>query len=462
MRSCLRTGTARGRVLIGLIALTPLCACGGPAAVRAPVALAGAPEPALPAGAFVASARGLSAEAARTAAQDAVARHFLGHALSGGLPAPGDPPLEEALLAQHTHRASEQADGREVSVSLWVDVEGLRQAALTHVAALGEPVWPAGPLRTREAIEAAARALRHAEQRASLCTLAQQAGAAPCPGDETTTTLAALVAEAAAAVTLTVQPLPGVPHRPGHLPLSPLVIGAHTHGDAGPVPWAELPLRVHAPAGLLAATEVQTDAQGRVSIAWLRPLAAEERVAVEVDAVALMGAPLAATWPRVPVEVPMRALTFNSLRVRLEVTSTSRPGDVLVSLGRGTLMHALSSALPGAEISGASAAPPAAQSPHDVLVSADVHWAFASALGGRSVWYEARASLEGTDAWGGEHFVKSDVTVQEAGLGEQHAAKQAVIKLARALGQKVAEALKQTYPTSGAAAGVVPEASAQK
>lgn len=403
-----------------LISLPLSCGTAGSTSTR--IDGSAATLPSLPADAFaVTVTRATEAEARAAAVASLLDRHF-------GEPAPGD--AQRAVLTKHMTVDALGANGEGTTVRAWLDEARLRDDVAALASAPGTTPAPETPFRTNAQVIAAARVLDEATERAAWCAWLVRQGGNACAEDERVERMRAALAEAAQSLTLRQVPSEGTPYPIGKNAYRPLIVEAIAGSADAPAKWADLPLRIETTEDLLAATDGVTNDRGVWENPWRRTLKATDVLAVVVDGAALLGERHAGLFRPAALFVKLRPLTWRTARVLLALKSPGHMGDPLVEHARSQTLELLAQQLPGTAI--ASGTPQAAGAAdvlpptHDVLVNADIDWSFASALGGRSVWYEARARLEGLNGWTLEPLLSVQPVVQEAGIGDKHAAKQAV------------------------------------
>jgi len=300
-------------------------------------------------------------------------------------------------------------------------------------------------------------------KRELLCTAAAALGAERCASHQPTDQLADVVQAQldllAAGLVLHQVPASGWLVEPGQIPEMPLTIQLlwkGPDGEAHPVGGAGL--RVHGPDALFASSTVRTDGQGLVDVAAARPVGPAESVRVELVSTELVSSDSVSTgllegmaasdlptrqWP-----IVVRPLSWNMLSVGLIVDSSNQPQHALIAAAAKELQQLLARYLSSEVVvlDSETSANVDLNPPVDLTVSLDVDWAFASALGARSLWYRARCDLVLKSTWNDATLITTEHETQGSGIGDQHAALQAVRKLMRGVSADVIEHLRGRYP----------------
>lgn len=328
--------------------------------------------------------------------------------------------------------------------------ESLRAALVRLEAALAQV-----PIPTSNEVVAAVHAARRASLRRALC-LRQRAlvpGANCQPIDSSAAERQ--LAEVFAGVELRPVYEGGIPWR-DQVWLRPLRVEAVFHAGGEPRPLPDLPLRIQSSAGA-PPTAARTGANGVFEQAIAERPTAAATWTVTFDAERMLGS-LAKVVPSLSISLGGRAT--GCARIAL-VHAKGKPPIVETAQA---VLAALTSRVPrpvelaepdARQLAEASAermkevAPALADRMRgalDTVLLLEAESEFASRMETQRVWYEARGTLRGFDAWTGDELAEVSATVTESGLGEPRAERAA----REALGRELARRLDQQLRTAPA------------
>jgi hypothetical protein len=395
---------------------------------------------------FVGAGKGADLAQARAAAQVALAAAVVGTSSGAAL----------TLVLTPTAERTGTAGGAAV-VLLAIDRAGLVAQIEAALAALVIDDPPEGAASAPERFRRHLARLRALTRRDALCQARARVGGEACPPMDR-----APDAEAIRALGRLARLAPrfsaGVPIVPGQLPLRPLVIRASAAEETGAGrPWPALPLFVTAPPPGLASDRAVTDAAGNATFAFATPPARPQPIVVAIDRAALLGEEHQELWPSVTATVTLRPLAADSVRVLVHLRETVEGEGAPPAVAATALKRALAKkrvrlfeggapALPAEGPITSEAIIDATAGEVDIVIRGRIQCGFASRLAARSVWFEAAAVIEIFDLWTGRRIGELEAQVQEAGIGERHAAEKALVKVGAELAESVARLLEQQYP----------------
>ena len=253
----------------------------------------------------------------------------------------------------------------------------------------------------------------------------------------------------------------GVPYRAGdgaQAPVAAEVVWKAPGQSAQPV--AGVPLAFQ---GVAEKASVPTEDDG---LAVWRPTTADPtaRVSVRIDAPALLG-PDAALWATLPAtDVGFRILQPKTARVAvfIEEDGSSRSGrdgfrTKLTGLGMGAPTD-LPADMQRAFAKGSTpdratllALAQRANGSIDLVAVGEMHSQFASRVGARSVWHEAKGTLTLYDVWSGAQLGPLRGTERAVAIGERAASAKALRALGERLALDVSKLLTEHYRTGASA-----------
>lgn len=451
--STMRSRAALARVLVSLLGLGALSACGGPDKPRPRTAAnpTGPAEPALT-GEGSGALPDAVVQASATAATEAEAYAQALSALQLGIY--GDHSwVQELTLPVHDSdqdliQRDETGGGIRVSIGL---VRERADALLQELARVSLPA--SVPAALADALSAPYGL--HVE--AMVCERRQALLGDECeaPAREEIT---AAVEAVAREVRLRTRLAGGVPLDAEGRPLRPLeIVVERTSARGATTALAGVPVRIEQPAGVdvLDDTEAVTDNAGTARFALREGATWPSGLRVSLDREAFLG-PLAEMWPEghlVPIGRPVEARRWSLVvtervqgnRARTAIFGASL--DRAVRAGGGEGMVALP---PDAQRRVTAAAPSALATllpaladelggKLDVLIVAEIDSEFASRMGDYRVWYEARGRVQILDAWTGKRLAEVSDAVSASGVGDERADQAARTQLAEKLAGELAK-----------------------
>ena len=236
----------------------------------------------------------------------------------------------------------------------------------------------------------------------------------------------------------------GIPARNGVAMRPVRVTALWKRSDDQEVPWAGLPLKMIAPAGVLSSEAVSTDEQGIATLPLADPSVGSGHIVAMVDRDRLLGT-YADTWGDVSVQVSLRQVPMVSKRLGIYLQEFIRDHDSeaavaadqvrrgLKRMGYGgayILSDDLGSMLldTGGETmrSVVQRVADAALGKADVIIFGVLRSEFASSMGGRSVWHEASGEVWVFEAWSGREIAHLTPVARAVGVGDFNAGRKAL------------------------------------
>lgn len=251
----------------------------------------------------------------------------------------------------------------------------------------------------------------------------------------------------------------GVPFRLQQGPQAPVSIDVVFRSPGQPpMPMVGLPIAFRGPSG---ESNVETNGQGQA--AW--QVSTDDpgaKIDVRFQAEALLG-PDASLWASLPaIQVQFRPLSASTARVALHITETptSKSGrdglrEKLEALGlpKPTDLPEALQQVVGAEpnLDTLRSVANRAQGTIDLVAIGAFRSQFASRMGARSVWHEARGQVTVYDVWSGAKIGPLTSTQRAVAIGERAAASKALGELGASLADEIAKLIEAHYRPGAAA-----------